>query len=186
MPSNDREIWVSIVSGNTHPPELNYLTYAIYSFEKYEWYDQIEKVKGKSPTPDEINEWISQITETRIKAWRESSARTFDLAARAYMKDYLVQERQTAINDRVIASVQSSLDNFSVNLRGGLAELRKASSFRNQLLIGFVIAILSPIILGVVILAVQAADLWPTPTGVTHIFQPRQPGSPATGAVHSP
>jgi len=29
MPSNDREIWVSIVSGNTHAPELNYLTYAI-------------------------------------------------------------------------------------------------------------------------------------------------------------
>ena len=102
------------------------------------------------------------------------------------MKDYLLQERQTAVNDRVITSVQSSLDKFSLDLRAGLAELRKAGSFRNQLLIGFVIAIRSPIILGVVILAIQAADLWPTPTGVTHIFQSRQPGTPATGAAHNP
>lgn len=116
MPSNDREVWVSIVSGNGQAPELNYLTYATYSFEKYEWYDQIEKTKGKPPTAGEINDWISQITETRIKAWRETSARAFDLAARTYMNDEMRQERQAAANDKVVTSIQSSLNQFSEKL----------------------------------------------------------------------
>jgi hypothetical protein len=186
MPSNDREVWVSIVSENGQLPELNYLTYAIYSFEKYEWFDQIERTKGKPPTPVEINDWISQITETRIRVWREGAARTFDSAARIYMKDYLLQERRVAVNDQVVTSVQSSLDDFARNLREGLEKQQKTGSFRNQLFTGFIIAILSPIILGVFILALQAADLWPTATGVTKMFPSRHSEPSAAGATPKP
>jgi hypothetical protein len=173
MPTNDREVWVNIVSGNGQAPELNYLTYAIYSFEKYEWYDQMEKTKGKAPTPGEINDWISQITETRTKAWRDSAARAFDLAARTYMKDFLIQERQAAANERVVTSIQSSLDQFSRAFQNCLAELRKSNSFGKQLFVGFIIAILSPVILGLLILSIQAADLWPNATGFTRLFHPK-------------
>lgn len=170
MPSNDREVWVAIVSGNGDAPELNYLTYAIYSFEKYEWFDQTERAKGKPPTAGEINDWIVQITETRIKAWRESAARTFDLAARTYMRDEVTRERQAAVEDRLISTVKVSLDSFS-------KELGKSGSLWRQIIIGFFIAILSPIILGVIILALQAADRWPTPGGVAQSVGGRPPAA---------
>ena len=101
MPKNDREVWDLVVSGshgNSKFRELNYLTYAIYSFEKFEWYEQIEKEKSQPPSATEINEWISQITETRVKAWRESAARTFDEAARSYQKDELERNRRAIID----------------------------------------------------------------------------------------
>lgn len=172
MPRNDREIWLTIISDPPGAPELNYLTYAIYSFEKYEWYGQIEKQRGNPPTPVEIDEWISQITEFRIKAWRENAARTFDVAARTYMQDEFSRERQHFVDDHVITSVNAVL-----------ASVKRALAFRNQLFTAFVIAILSPVILGLIILSIQAADLWPTASGLSHFFRPHDE---LPGAVQKP
>jgi hypothetical protein len=183
MPSNDRDVWVAIVSGSGQP-ELQYLTYAIYSFEKYEWYGQIEAKKGKPPTPEEFNDWISQITESRIKGWRESAAKTFDVAARTYMKDYIAQERQSAINDHVVTSTDANLNRYAATLRKSLDEFHKATSLGKQLLIAVIIAILSPIILGLLILAIQAADLWPA--AVSNVFHPRPTETSPAGLGHKP
>jgi hypothetical protein len=183
MPSNDRELWVAILSDNGSE-ELNYLTYAKYSFEKYEWYDLFEKHKGKPPTAAEIDDWISQITAVRIRTWRENAARAFDVAARDYMKNQIMQERRDAVNDRIVTSIEDSLTRYDTQFRECLTEVRNSSSLRNQILVGFVTALLSPLILGLGILAIQAADLWPAPTGINMFFHPRTsetPPKPASG-----
>lgn len=159
MPNSDHDFWASIVSTDPDQEALHYLTYAKYSFEKYEWYEQFERQTGKAPTESEINGWISQITDARIRAWREAAARTFDVAAREYLKNEIIREKQQIIDNSVVSVVESRL-----------RDIQNASSFGKQLFIGFVIAILSPIILGLVIIAIQAADLWPTATGVAHLF----------------
>jgi hypothetical protein len=173
MPSNDREVWVAILSEGTGPKELLYLAYAIYSFEKYEWYNKIERDRGEPPTAKEIDEWISQITESRIRGWRDNAGRAFDAVAQDYMKVQLTRNRQDIIDSHVINSVESNLGQYSRQFHQCLTELRKSSSFGKQLAIGVFIAIMSPIILGLIILAVEAADLWPTPTGITHLVHPQ-------------
>jgi hypothetical protein len=173
MPRNDRDVWLAIVSGDSGQDELHYLAYAIYSFEKYEWYNQIEKQAGNPPTAAEIDVWIAQITEIRIKGWRENAARLFDVAARAYMKDQVARERQDNIDKSILLYVKSSLDTYDVEFKKSLDETRKSSAFGRQLMVGLLSGLLSPIMLGLIILAIQAADLWPSATGLAHFFGSR-------------
>jgi hypothetical protein len=170
MPSDDRDVWVAIVSDKTRARELQYLTYAIYSFERYEWYEQMEKERGKVPTPHEINDWIAQITKTRIQVWGDSAARTFDSAARAYLEDEFAKKRQEILDNSVVSRIKESLETFGEDLRNAVATVQKSSSFGNVLFTSFIAAILAPIILGLIILAIQAADLWPTSGAIEKLF----------------
>ena len=183
MPTNDRDVWVDILSGS-EPSELQYLTYAIYSFEKYEWYKQFEAKKGVPPTPAEFNDWISQITESRIKVWRENAAKFFAEAAATYMRDYIAQERQNALNDHLITLIDTKLDKNAEALRDRLDLFSRATALWKQILVAVVIAILSPIILGLLILAIQAADLWPA--AVSNVFHPGPTETSPPGPGHKP
>jgi hypothetical protein len=182
MPHNDREIWDDIVAG-PGITELQYLTYAIYSFEKFEWYEQFEKQKGIAPTSKEIDEWISQITAIRIKTWRESAAAIFDKTARVYLKDEMDKERQKIANDSVTATVRDHLAEFKSDLQRNTATLEKSSSFKTTLTAALITAIITPIILGVLILAIQAADLWPTPTQIQKFFNREAPEHQSPGSA---
>jgi hypothetical protein len=181
MPRNDREVWDLVVSdshGNSNLRELDYITYAIYSFEKFEWYEQIERQKNQPPSAAEINDWISQITATRVKGWREAAARTFDEAARTYQKDEFERNRQAIIDSSVVKEVKGISDS-----------VRKSTSFGAALFSSFLTAILTPIILGLIIVGIRAFDLWPTPAQVEEFFY-REKGktetSPQTGQAAQP
>jgi hypothetical protein len=178
MSTNDRDLWTEISSVNSGFRELNYLTYAIYSFEKFEWYEQVSSQRGTPPSEQELNEWISQITGTRIKVWGESAARTFDAAARTYLKDEIDKRCQEAAQNGVISRIKEEMANFKTTLESSTKDVRKSSSFPTVLFISLVTAILTPIILGLAIVGVRAADLWPTPSQIEHFFNPERQTEP--------
>lgn len=189
MPKNDREVWDLVVSGshgNSKFRELNYLTYAIYSFEKFEWYEQIEKEKSQPPSATEINEWISQITETRVKAWRESAARTFDEAARSYQKDELERNRRAIIDSSIVSELRHDLNEFKSIVQNIAENVRKSTSFGGALFLSFLTAILTPIILGLIIVGIRAFDLWPTPAQVEEFFYREKGKTGQTGQAAQP
>jgi len=144
--------------------------------------DQIEKQRGRPPSSAETNDWISQITAFRISQWRENAARAFDAAARAYMHDHIIQAQQGIIDNHVV----NTLDNHFTEVRRSLDKIEQDGSFGKQIFIGFLGAILSPVILGLIILAIQAADLWPTPSGLSKFFHPSQEAPPHSGTMQKP
>jgi hypothetical protein len=189
MADNDRDIWNEIQALPGLSPELRYLSYAIYSSEKFDWVQQFEKRNTRVPTQAEIDQWISQVTALRVGSWRDAATRTFDNAARTYMesdfekrylKDKLVLRVDEVAKDLSgqVSAVQAEVTNRVGSMQADLTnrvgsvrdEIKKGSSFGNAFLISVLTAILTPLILGLIVVLIRAADLWPTPTQIEKYF----------------
>ena len=154
MPATDREIWETISTHAGTASELNYLTYAIYAFEKYDWVRDFEIREGKAPTTSEIDQWISQITDHRIATWRETAARLFDAAAKVYMTPEIDRQKKDAVDQSI------------------LRELKRANVWWKQIGVALITAILAPLIIGAVIVAARSYDLFmPTATDMSKKLQ---------------
>jgi hypothetical protein len=164
MPKNDREVWDYLTDAPNSSIEIDLICYAIYTAEKYEWVEQYEQDHQRTPAPDLIEQWISDITPNRYLAMRETAANTFDIAARRLLADEIVRQRQQAVD----ASI--------------LAEVRAASSVWKQFLIGLITAIVSPLIIGGMIIASRAYDQhFPTATQVAK--EQQSSATPSSGAA---
>ena len=139
------------------PVEIDLLTYAVFAFEKYQWFEQVEKSTGSPPNAVDIERWIADITPLRFSNMREEAARLFDATARRYLAPVMEEQTAKAINESI------------------LAEVKSAGSVWRQALIALIMAILAPVIIGGVIAAVLTYDRnAPSATEVLHrLDQPR-------------
>lgn len=157
MPANDREVFEDLTSGDGGASAVNFLTYALFAFERREWIQHHAAAHGgTAPTQAEIDTWISNLTPYQFEQMRSRAAGTFDVAARNYMADEIDTARQETLQGAVVR------------------EVRAAGSFWRQLFIALATAILAPVIIGVIVVAaLRSEDVIPTITGSKNTMAPK-------------
>jgi hypothetical protein len=154
MINDDREIFLHISNNDKTSLETDFMTYAVYAFEKYQWVEQCRLRIGAFPTETETNRWISEITDYRLASFREEAARLFDAGARNYLKDELEVEKRRAVDESILNEVKAS------------------GSFWRQIGIALITSILAPLIIGAMIVAALAYErVMITATGVSQHLQ---------------
>ncbi len=164
MPSNDREVFDHLRSGDEAAQQIDFLAYALFAYEKSEWISHFEAKRGQVPNQAEIDAWIGDITTYQFTGMRQKAADLFDAAARTYMRDEIEGLEERALNSAIVA------------------EVRAAGVWWKQLLTALAMSILAPLILGAIIVFGHGVSLYPTPSDVAHRIEPSIPdaASPPT------
>lgn len=137
MPKDDLEVFEHLLSDEDTKVEIDYLSYSIFAHRKRYWIEKFNELNGKKPNQNEIDNWISQLSDYEFHMMRVEAAEFFHNAAADYMEDKIAAARKQGSNDAIAASVDA------IN-----AQIRSLGRFRNQLLIALMTAVLTPIILG--------------------------------------
>lgn len=154
-PTNDKEVFDLFQADADTPLSLDFITYAIFSFEKYQWHMHFEAMNARPPTQVETDGWIAQLTAFRFSGMREEAARFFDAAAREYLREEMQADRERAVASSIVA------------------EVRAAGAWWRQLAIALATSILAPIIIGGMIAAALTYDRTaPTPTDLSRRLAP--------------
>ncbi len=154
MPNNEREVFDYLTSDNSTSTEIDFLTYAIFANERKEWVELFKQKNGSEPTQDQIDEWISNITDWRFLQMRNEAAGFFDTAARAYLSDDIEAAKTEALHSAI------------------LTEVRQAGTFWRQFGMALATAILAPLILGgIIALTLLYDQVIPTATDFSKRFQ---------------
>jgi hypothetical protein len=141
MPGNDIEAFDYVVSDKDTALELDYLTYAMFAYKKQRWIEHfISKNNGTSPTQVQIDAWISQLTDFDFTQMRNDAGVFFDDASREYLKNYIEEEKQKAVD----ASILSKVKEFTNPWR--------------DLGIALLMAILAPVLLGLIVFGFSLFD----------------------------
>ncbi len=171
MPSNDREVFDHLRSGDEAAQQIDFLAYALFAYEKSEWTLHFEAKRGRQPTQDEIDAWIGDITTYQFNGMRQKAADLFDAAARTYMREEIEGIQERALNSAIVA------------------EVKAAGVWWKQFLMALAMSILAPLILGAVIVFGHGFSLYPTPTDFAHRIDPsagEAPPSPAAKPAQPP
>jgi hypothetical protein len=130
---------------------LDLLTFAAYSEKKYRWMEKYKDLNGRYPDHSEITRWISELPHEDLYEMRGTAIDFFDDAARKYLADEIEEkienEKKSTLNNEILRSV-GEIYKKSI----------ESSSFSRQLLFSFITAILVPIILGVMVVAINKFD----------------------------
>lgn len=142
MPKSDLEVFEYLSSDPQTSLHVDYLTYAIFTHDKHSWIAHFEAQHGRLPTQEEIDTWISNITEQQFGRMMDAAVEFFDNAARAYLADELATEQEKTFQGTLVKTVTQGL------------------SFKRQLGLSLLSSILSPIILGLILVSIVNYDRW--------------------------
>lgn len=106
MPSNDREVFNYFRSQAKTTREIDYLAYASYAYDRYQWMERFEELNGRPPSFEEENTWISHLPNSRLDEITADLYNFFDFAARKYMTDEIQKERDEAVKDSILNQVE--------------------------------------------------------------------------------
>lgn len=125
MPANPREVFDFLTkeSGEEHPQEVNLLAYGAFAAELYEWVEHEEHRQGRSPTEDEVNAWIAQLPDNRLRRIRDEALESFGLAAKEFLRPEVERQRREAVERSILAEVRrftGGLRSFGLNVAAGL------------------------------------------------------------------
>lgn len=136
MPRNDREVFAYLVENDDAPLQIDYLTFAIFAHEKREWAKLYESQHAQqAPSQADIDNWISNLTESQFVGMRSSAESFFIEAANVYFQDRLEAEREAILRSAIVS------------------EVKAAGAWWKQVGIALLTTIVSPLIIGVVIAA---------------------------------
>lgn len=154
MPVNDREVFEKLTGGGDAPSVDNFITYALFAFERREWINHHAGTKGEPPSDADIETWISNISDYQFEQMRARAASFFDVASREYMADEMEAARQEVLKSAVVK------------------EVKAAGNFWRQLFIATATAIIGPVIIGLIIVAALKSEaVLPTITGSQKYIQ---------------
>jgi hypothetical protein len=158
MAKDDREVFQHLCAVSEDlSEEIAFLTYAIYAREKYEWFARRTDETGTAPSLTDVNRWIADITESRYVSMRERAAQLFDAASWQYLRPKIEVDREDFLRKSI------------------LTEVRAAGALWRQLFFSVVAAILTPLILGVVIVAALTYEkVMPTAGEVSQMLRQHQ------------
>jgi hypothetical protein len=160
MPSNEREVFDYLTSNDSTTSEEDFLTFAVFAFERREWMAQFEKSHSRPPTQEDIDRWISELSDWQFAQMRSHAAGMFDAAARAYLKDEIEEASNKARDAEIITQIKAAT--------GG---------FWRQLGLALITAILAPLIIGAMIVSANYySHFFPTPSDVSNKVQPGESG----------
>lgn len=157
MPGNDREVFDKLTGDGEAPAVEDFLTYALFAFERREWIAHHTASRNAAPTEGEVDAWIGNITEYQFGQMRSRAIAFFDVAARAYMADDIESAKQEVLRGTVVK------------------EVKAAGNFWRQLFIATATAIIAPVIIGlIVVAALRSEAVIPTITGARDLLQPKE------------
>ncbi len=158
MPVNEHEVFEHLTSSKDTSVEIDFLSYAIFAYQKREWIRHFETShQGAAPTQADIDHWISNLTDLNFREMQESAVNVFDGAARAYLADELEAAKQDALRSVIVREVKS------------------AGAWYKQLAMALLMAILTPLILGGILAAGYFYSLIPTPADFAKRFESSAP-----------
>ena len=137
MPRNDREVFDAITTGDS-PAHIDLLTYALFAAEKKEWMLHFGSANDRPPEQAEIDGWIANVSEYQFTRMRAAALDFFVESAENYLQERIAQHKEDILNTAVVAQV------------------RAASSWWKQLALSLLAAIVAPLILGLVLVAINA------------------------------
>jgi hypothetical protein len=147
MPINDLEVFDRFLAEDGTDIEIDYLAYAVFAFRKACWSDRWLEVNGNPPNQQEIDTWITGLSEYDFSRMRDEAVDVFDIAARRYMREDIEQAREEGCKESYASTI--------VEVK---SQIISVGRFRNQLLIALMTAIMTPIILGGSIILLRAFE----------------------------
>lgn len=154
MVSNDREVFEKLTGGNETPSVDDFITYAVFAFERREWLSHHIVSHGRPPSEEEVAAWIGNITDYQFEQMRSRAASFFDVAARNYMADDIEAAKQETLRGAVVREVKS------------------AGSFWRQLFIATITALAAPVIIGMIVVSALKGEAFvPTISGIKDSLQ---------------
>ena len=147
MPDNDREVFERLTVGDAESVE-DFLTYAIFAFQRREWVNHFTARNGTPPAAADIEAWIGNLTDYDFDQMRTRAAGVFDLAARAYMAPDIEAAREDGLRDALLREVRGATDLQKSELGAAVATVKAAGSFWTQLGVALLTAIIAPLIIG--------------------------------------
>ena len=148
MPSNDREVFQHVQSKDETELASDFMTYAVFAGEKQQWMELWESKHQRPPTQDEIDNWISNLTDSQFTAMRASADVFLGTVIEDYTKERIEAERVDILRNAIVR------------------EVRSAGVWWRQLAIALITAILAPLIIGAVLAAGFYFSHLPTPADV--------------------
>jgi hypothetical protein len=107
MPANDQEVFERFISDEDADTPINFIAYAIFAHHKREWANlYASRNNGQSPSQQDIDNWISNITDFHLNDMKEEAVRFFDTASRKYLSDEIEAAKQQAVNQSILAEVK--------------------------------------------------------------------------------
>ena len=141
MPSNEREVFEHLTADPNTEIYLDFISYAIFAHHKKHWIELFERTHGgQAPTQQDIDQWISNITNVQFDDMRDEGATLFDAASREYLDDEIEAQKKVAVEQSIIT------------------EIKGFTSPWRHLGIALLMAILAPILLGGVIFFFSVFD----------------------------
>ena len=179
MPNNDREVFDKLAGSDEDVLIGEWLAYAVFAFDRRQWMRHHEDRTGQSPSVEQIDGWIANISDHQFDQMRGRAVAFFRDAAREYMEEEVVQARDDALQDGILREVRGATEVQKSGLAATLAEVRSAGSFWKQLGLQLLTAILAPILIGSAFaLTLVAADKFPSPKQVAAWFYSPPPTPP--------
>lgn len=154
MPTNDLEVFEELISDEGTQLEIDYLTYAIYAYRRMRWSDRFVETHGNAPTQQDIDAWITSLSDHEFERMRDEAIDTFHAAAVRYMTEDLQKAKEQGSQESFAASAIEIKD----QMRSVITLVRNVGSIRSQLIAALVTAIATPIILGGTILFLKTYD----------------------------
>lgn len=151
MPSSDREVFEALTNDPAHSEISNFLTYALFAFDRREWIAYIAAERGEAPTQAAIDEWTANLSPHAFDQIRLRATSFFEFAARDYMADDIEAARQETLQGAVVREVMSATEAQKLGLAATLTEVKAAGAFRKQFSIALLTAILAPLLIGAAI-----------------------------------
>ncbi|WP_342167148.1 hypothetical protein [Methylobacterium sp. SD21] len=154
MPGSDTEVFEALTGDGDDPNAEDYITYALFAFERREWIAHYTRERGQAPSEADLQAWVQNITAYQFEQMRRRAATFFDAAARSYMAVEIEQIGQDLLRTFVVR------------------EVKAAGSFWRQFAIALLTAILAPLLIGlVVVAALRSEDYMPTIKGTKDAVQ---------------
>jgi hypothetical protein len=149
MPANDIEVFEHLISNDETAVEIDFLTYAMFAHRKKQWMEHFKKCHNDTlPTPDQINDWISQLSEYDFGQMREQAAEFFDESAKVYLSEYVEEKQTEAVTSSVLAGVAESNAALLAEVKGIHSKVEEATSPWRHVSIALIMAIVAPFIIG--------------------------------------
>lgn len=177
MPTSDKEVFQELTSATEHSEVSNFLTYAIFAFDRRDWIDTFTKKHKREPDQAEIEAWIANLTPHSFDQMRLRAAAFFEAAAQDFMAEDIEAARQETLQGGVLREVRAAVEVQNAGLARTLAEVRSAGSFWKQLGLQTLTSIIAPLLVGgVIAAAVVFSDKLPSAQEVANILMSRSSG----------
>jgi len=149
MPTNDIEVFEKLTSDDETAVEIDFLTYAMFAHRKRQWIEHFKQTHNDTlPTPDQINDWIAQLSEYDFGQMREQAAEFFDESAKTYLSDYVEEKQRDAVASSVLSGVSESHAALLAEVKSIHAKVEEATSPWRHVSIALIMAIVAPFIIG--------------------------------------